>query len=201
MWNLRDLSFQGYADRDGVPNVAGRWAIFQLEVKDQGGITLTNNLLIPRTILQGLSEKLIGPFARRRPTDPRDCHAQIQNDISEINGSLMKVAAPLKLRLDALREELEALEELTGAAVGKCEGCKNTVFTGDKIRREDGENETYIFCEDCSPTVEDEIKDAQNWLESGLFADVGFDSESALISFVKDLRLNHDPKSKRLVTA
>lgn len=68
-------------------------------------------------------------------------------EVAAIEREREALLLPTKERYDAACERLELIEDECPEIVGRCEGCMNPIFEGE--RHSGGENP---LCEECSPT-------------------------------------------------
>jgi hypothetical protein len=82
--------------------------------------------------------------------------------------------APTKERYDTARDRLEEIEEDCGELRGRCEGCSEPIFEGDRYSydRMGG----VILCEDCSPTWRDLLREPESFYDG---EDVYYTTETA----------------------
>lgn len=82
--------------------------------------------------------------------------------------------APTKERYDAARDRLELIEDECGELLGRCEGCSEPIFEGDRYSydRMGG----VILCEDCSPDWHDLLREPESFYDGD---DVYYTAETA----------------------
>lgn len=95
-------------------------------------------------------------------------------EVEAIEKERAALLAPTKDRYDAACARLEEIEDASGELLGRCEGCSDPIFEGD--RHSHDRMSGIILCEDCSPTWHDLLREPESFYNG---EDVYYTAETA----------------------
>lgn len=94
--------------------------------------------------------------------------------VEEIEKERDSLLLTTKERYDAALERLEEIQENCGELRGRCEGCAEPIFEGD--RHSYDRMSGVILCVDCSPDWHDLLREPENFYDA---EDVYYTAETA----------------------
>lgn len=94
-------------------------------------------------------------------TATKDDWKRATAEVEAIEKEREALLVPTKERYDAARDRLEEIEDQCGDLLGRCEGCSEPIFEGD--RHSFDRMSDIMMCEDCSPTWHDLLREPESF--------------------------------------
>lgn len=85
-------------------------------------------------------------------------------EVEAIEKEREALLAPTKERYDAARDRLELIEEELPEFVGRCEGCTEPIWEGERYAY-DSEGGVFM-CEECAPSWGDMLKNPEHFYDA-----------------------------------